>query len=232
MGITGRILCNKVIRYTLDSNKVSLLDRQFHMKLFDQNNLIQRLFVAWADGTRYSYPGTYQQTVFNDSIHSAWWKQLEHSARQEEISWSRPYYNKAGRLLVHCSYPLYSPRKEFLGFAGIELRVSKLFASVLQAYLDDPVHEYYYIGRHHQVISFGADGLSLTSQNGTLPDGVSVQPLVAFAERLRKNRYRQFEAEFNGKRYHITGSLIPTSGGVLLQMIEDKVFLSHRHSEE
>ena len=42
-------LCNKVIRYTLDSNKVSLLDRQFHAKLFDQNNLIQRLFIAWAD---------------------------------------------------------------------------------------------------------------------------------------------------------------------------------------
>ncbi|NMD85635.1 protein kinase [Victivallis vadensis] len=225
-------LCNKVIRYTLDSNKVSLLDRQFHAKLFDQNNLIQRLFIAWADGTRYSYPGTYQQTVFNDSIHSAWWKQLEHSADKQEISWSKPYRNNAGRILINCSYPLYSPRKEFLGFAGIELRVSKLFASVLQARRDDPVHEFYYVGRFHHVISFDTDGLSLTGRNGTLPDGVSVQPLVGFAERLRENHYRQFEAEFNGKRYHVDGALIPTSGGVLLQLIENKAFHSHRHPEE
>lgn len=103
---------------------------------------------------------------------------------------------------------------------------------MLQARRDDPVHEFYYVGRFHHVISFDTDGLSLTGRNGTLPDGVSVQPLVGFAERLRENHYRQFEAEFNGKRYHVDGALIPTSGGVLLQLIENKAFHSHRHPEE
>lgn len=94
---------------------------------------------------------------------------------------------------------------------------------MLQARQEDPIHEFYYVGRFGHVISFGTDGLSLTSGNGTL---------TGFADRLRKTHYRQFEADFNGEHYHISGAPIPTSGGVLLQMIGDRAFHSHRHRSE
>lgn len=225
-------ICNKIIRYTLDSHKISLLDRQFHEKLFEENNLIQRLFVAWGDGTRYSYPGTYQKSLFHDYLHSVWWEQLEHSVNSQEISWSKPYMNNSGQILINCIYPLFSTRKEFLGFAGIELRVAKLFDSVLKAHQADSVHEYYYIGRHNHVLSFDNNGITMTNQEGKLPNGTPAQTLIFLKDRLRNNNFRQIETEFNGTKYHVDGNIIPTPGGTLLQLVKDKDFLNHRHKAD
>ena len=82
------------------------------------------------------------------------------------------------------------------------------------------------------MVAITGDGLFLANEDGRLPGGPPVQPLVRFANRLRRNRYQQFEADFNGKHYYVSGAPIQTVGGTLVQMIEENAFRTHRHHYE
>ena len=223
-------ICNKIIRYDLSSHNINMPTREIHQLLFSAQNQVQRLFVAWADGVRYSYPGTYEDPA--SSAFSQCWSKLKETAGSQAITWSKPYRGVLDRHRINCRYPLYTTAKEFLGIAGLELRLEETFEPLVRAHRADPVHELYFVGRHNQVVAITGDGLFLANEDGRLPGGPPVQPLVRFANRLRRNRYQQFEADFNGKHYYVSGAPIQTVGGTLVQMIEENAFRTHRHHYE
>ena len=223
-------ICNKIIRYDLSSHNINMPTREIHQLLFSAQNQVQRLFVAWADGVRYSYPGTYEDPA--SSAFSQCWSKLKETAGSQAITWSKPYRGILDRHRINCRYPLYSTGKEFLGIAGLELRLEETFGALIRAHRADPAHELYFVGRHDQVVAVTGGGLQLAAGDGKLPGGTPVQPLVRFANRLRRNRYQQFGADFNGKHYYVSGAPVHTVGGVLVQMIEATAFCTHRHQGE
>ena len=51
------------------------------------------------------------------------------------------------------------------------------------------------------------------------------------AGELRENRMAQFEKTIRGKNYFISGYLIKTIDGMLLQMIEENAMAHHNHKD-
>ena len=125
-------ICNKVVRYDPDSAQVSET-RFLGREILDPSTMIQRLFVRWANGVRYSYPGTYDDP--RNPAFERRWDTFAEPSDQKKILWSAPYEAPLSALRVTCRYPMFARNGDFLGVAGLELRLECLLAPLIQDWI-------------------------------------------------------------------------------------------------
>ena len=78
--------CNKILCYDLSSHEIHP-EREIHQRLLSNETPIHRLFVRWADNSRYSYPGS--RSSVNNKIEYELWN--EDYYLDKVIFWSSPY---------------------------------------------------------------------------------------------------------------------------------------------
>lgn len=221
-------ICSKILSYDLSSHNVNETQGG-KQRLLQPDNMIQRLLVQWANNVRYSYPGTYEDPAAPATIQL--WKELENTGRSRKIDWSAPYAGHLGRYRIYCRYPMYNPAGKFLGTAGFELRYEQILEPLLRANSIDPVHELYFVDSHRTVTMVRNRKFTVAGQGQPLPGPISADEVLELADRLHENQLQQFEAEFGGKRYFISGDTVNLVDGILVQMIEFEAMANHVHKE-
>ena len=221
-------LCNKVLGYHLDSHYINDV-KTIHRQLLNADNLLQRLFVIWANDVRYGYPGTYEDpaaAAFQHCYYST--PELE---QRKQILWSRPYLGVIERYRINCRYPMYDRQNRYLGIAGLELRLGTLLEPLCQANAADPIHELFLIGSDRSVIAILDGRPQLMAETTRSLTGLDVETVLTLSDELQHRNYQQFAREFQGKTYHLAGRPLATIGGILLQAIEDEALNNHEHKE-
>lgn len=221
-------ICRKILCYNLSSHDVNE-NRSAADELLSGRRPILRLFVRWANQVYYSYPGTYEDPA-TEAFRQRW-KKLEDFGRGKKIVWSEPYPGEDGKLRVNCRYPMYDPRGGFLGVAGLELRLDKLFEPVIQGYMLDPIHEFYYVDERGTVVTVRDDRLVIWREGDTLPGKIPAAEVAAIAEKLRQSGRPQLVAAVNGLNFFVSGAPVATTRGMLIQLIETGVMATHHHQD-
>lgn len=218
-------LCNKILYYDLSSHDVQE-NRRIQQKLLSPENMIQRFFVRWADGTRYAYPGSYDPPG-TEVAREVWEKDLDINRK---ISWSTPYRGLAGQCRIAAKYPMFAAHDRYLGHAGIELRLTTLLQPLLQATLDDPVHELYIVTRQGTLLQIINGKLALIQGDDALPDGISSGRIRQLLDHLKRSKLKLITAELGGRSYYVSSAAIPTMEGDLLQLISAEKMKNHSHA--
>ena len=188
--------------------------------------MIQRFFVRWADGTRYAYPGSYDPPG-TEVAREVWEKDLDINRK---ISWSTPYRGLAGQCRIAAKYPMFAAHNRYLGHAGIELRLTTLLQPLLQATLDDPVHELYIVTRQGTLLQIINGKLALLQGDDALPDGISSGRIRQLLDHLKRSKLKLITAELGGRSYYVSSAAIPTMEGDLLQLITAEKMKNHSHA--
>ncbi len=217
-------ICNKILGYDLSSHDV-YEKHEIHRKLLSPDNMIQLLFVRWADGTRYSYPGTYDKA--GTIPESKLWN-MDYNV-DKKILWSAPYRGLTGTHRIVCKYPMFLGRGQYIGHAGIELRLETLLRPLLRANLADPVHELYIITKQGELLTICSGKISLISRESPLPNGISASRIKHLLSILKASKQQQMTTEVSGVPYYVSAVYIPTMEGYLLQMISAEDMKNHRH---
>lgn len=221
-------ICSKILSYDLSSHNVNE-NRAGKRLLLNPDTMIQRLVVQWANNVRYSYPGTYEDPASPATIQL--WEQLGNSDQGRKIVWSAPYPGNVGKYRIYCRYPMYSTLGKFLGTAGFELRFERILQPILQANTADPVHELYFVDSHRSVVTVQNGKFSVAETGEPLPGSLTADEVLEIADRLRENQLQQFEGEYGGKRYFISGDSVNLVDGLLIQMIEYEAMANHVHRD-
>ena len=221
-------ICNKVVRYDPNSAQVSET-RFLGREILDPSTMVQRLFVRWANGVRYSYPGTYDDPHTSAFKHR--WDTFAEPSERRKILWSAPYEAPLSTLHVTCRYPMFARDGNFLGVAGLELRLECLLAPLIQAHNADPIHELYLLDHEGSVVTV-RNGKLLLLTDGTDTDGMpSAGEIRTLAQELSGGNMAQFEKRIGTRNYFVSGYRIRTTGAILIQMIEENAMASHDHKD-
>ena len=220
-------ICSKVVNYDLNSTRIN--ETGFSGgKILDPASMIQRLFVRWASGVRYSYPGTYDNPESN--AFKRCWNTFAEPGEYRKIIWSAPYQTPQGNLRITCRYPMYGRDGKFLGVAGLELRLERLLAPLIQANNADPIHELYLLDHEGCVVTIRNGKLHLLGEAAA--DGMpAAEEIRKLAGIISANNMAQFEQQIAGRNYFISGYRIRTTGAILLQMIEENAMAQHDHKD-
>lgn len=219
-------LCNKILYYDLSSHDVQE-NREIQQKLLSPENVIQRFFVRWADGTRYAYPGTYDPPG-TEVAETLWENDI---AVGRKIFWSAPYSGQVGQCRIAGKYPMFAARDRYLGYAGLELRLETLLRPLLRANLADPVHELYLVSRRQgSILQISNGNVALVRERTVLPHGLSADRIRSLLAELKQSRRKLMITEVNGVPYYVSFAAIPTMEGDLLQMISAEKMKNHVHS--
>ncbi len=220
-------ICSKVAGYDLGSSDINET-RFLGRRILDPSTMIQRLFVLWANGVRYSYPGTCEDPD-SDAFKRRWSSGADLKGHRK-IIWSAPYKASQDALRITCRYPMYGRDGRFLGVAGLELRLERLLDPLIRAHDADSIHELYLLDREGCVVTVRNGKLILlgeTPANG-LPAAGEVR---ALADTLAAGNMEQFERHVGGKNYFASGYRIRTTDAVLIQMIEENAMAHHDHRD-
>lgn len=221
-------ICRKILCYDLSSHDVNE-NRAVSEELLSGKRLVQRLFVRWADKVRYSYPGMYEDP--DTEAYRRRWRQLGDFGKGKKIVWSEPYPGDTGKLRMNCRYPMYDRQGRFLGAAGLELRLDKVFEPVVHGHAQDPVHELYYVDGRNTVVTVHEERLTVLEDGMRLPGKVPASELAALSERLRQSRRPQLEVNVGGVDYFVSGAPVGATGGMLVQLIEVGLMANHHHRD-
>ncbi len=52
-----------------------------------------------------------------------------------------------------CKYPMFTPDNQYIGHAGLELRLENLLRPLIQANLEDPIHHFYIITDQDELLT-------------------------------------------------------------------------------
>ena len=219
-------ICNKILLYDLFSHNTNDT-RDIHNELLSKENRIQRLYIKWADGTRYSYPGTYDDPA--TSAYRNRWDQEINFGVNRKIFWSAPYRGVTGTHRIACRYPLFTPQNKFLGLAGIETRLEKMLEPLILANQADPVHELYLLTGHGTALYIAHGKVELIDKQNTPANALSLPELDQLHAKLKANNMRQIEDIIRNEPYYISGIHIPALDAVLLQMISAAAMENHNH---
>lgn len=215
-------LCRKVVRHRLHSLLVNTFNENIE-PLQNPQNMIQRIQVIWANGERFSYPGTYENPA--QEAYARRFKDATLNPRASQINWSAPYVGVLGKPRIQCRYPLFDDDGRYLGQARLELRLDALLLPLLDANSRDPVHKLFVIF---------ADGSVVTAADGKVafvPAGRLSQEMRLLASRLEANGMNQFRTEYNGESYYVSGGRIYGTDAILVQMIEESAMGNHNHQD-
>ena len=221
-------ICSKILSYDLSSHNVNE-NRGGNRLLLKSDTMIQRLVVQWANNVRYSFPGTYEDPASPAAIQL--WEQLGNAGGGRKIVWSAPYSGNVGKYRIYCRYPMYTSSGKFLGTAGFELRFEQILRPMLRAHTADPIHELYFVDGHRTVVTVRNGKFAFAEQGEPLPGPLTADDVLELADRLRENQLPQFEAEFGGRRYLVSGDGVNLVDGLLIQMIEYEAMLNHVHRD-
>ena len=221
-------ICNKVVRYDPNSAQVSET-RFLGREILDPSTMIQRLFVRWANGVRYSYPGTYDDP--RNPAFERRWDTFAEPSDQKKILWSAPYEAPLSALRVTCRYPMFARNGDFLGVAGLELRLECLLAPLIQAHNADPIHELYLLDHEESVVTVRNGKLVLLGDNAAADGMPSAGEIRAIAGELADSNMAQFEKRIGSRIYYVSGYRIRTTGAILIQMIEKNAMANHDHKD-
>ena len=219
-------ICNKILRYDLFSHNTND-SRDIHNELLSRENRIQRLYIKWADGTRYSYPGTYEDP--SSAAYKHRWDQEINFGTNRKIFWSNPYRGATGTHRIACRYPLFTPQNQFLGLAGIETKLEKMLEPVIRANQTDPIHKLYLLTRQGSALRITGGKIELIDKNSRSADAPALSRLHELLAKLKANNMRQIEDVIRNEPYYISGIYIPTLEAVLLQMISVSAMEQHNH---
>lgn len=221
-------ICNKVISYDLTSHRINEA-QNLHRELLGDKSMIQRLFVKWADGVRYVYPGTYDDPA--TATFRKCWNTFVNPGINRKIVWTAPYRGVLDAHRISCRYPMFAKNGNFLGIAGLELRLERLLAPLVKANDMDPVHELYLLDHNGNAVTVHEGRIVLLSGRKSPLSEFTDEEIRELARELRENRMAQFEKTIRGKNYFISGYLIKTIDGMLLQMIEENAMAHHNHKD-
>ena len=219
-------ICNKILLYDLFSHNTND-SRDIHNELLSRENRIQRLYIQWADGTRYSYPGTYDDPATAAYRHR--WNPGPDSGIGRKIFWSTPYRGVTGTHRIACRYPLFTPQNKYLGLAGIETRLEKMLEPLIRANQADPVHKLFLLTKQGTALRITGGKLELIDKDALPADTLALARLRELLAKLKANNMRQFEDVIRGEPHYISGIRIPTLEAVLLQMISVSEMENHNH---
>ena len=219
-------ICNKILLYDLFSHNTND-SREIHNEILSSRNMIQRLYIKWADGTRYSYPGTYDDPA--TEAYKRCWDQEINFGINRKIFWSAPYRGVTGSHRIACRYPLFTPRNEFLGLAGIETRLEKMLEPLIQANLADPIHELYILTRQGTALFLSGGKVELIDEQNKPANALTLAELGELHAKLKANNMQQIEVPVRGEPYYISGIHMPTMDACLLQMIRVSAMEHHNH---
>lgn len=221
-------ICRKILCYNLSSHDVNE-NRPVADELLSGKRPILRLFVRWANQICYSYPGTYEDP--RERSCQLRWREPGDFGKGKRIVWSEPYPGENGELRVNCRYPMFDRKGEFLGVAGLELRLDRLFEPVIRGYTLDPIHEFYYVGERNTVVTVLDDRLGVWKEGDALPGKVPAAEIIAIADKLRRSGRPQLETTVGGTSYFVSGAPVATTRGMLVQLIETGVMATHHHQD-
>ena len=220
--------CNKVISYDLTSHRINEA-QNLHQELLGDKSMIQRLFVMWANGVRYVYPGTYDNP--ETAAFRKCWNTFVNPGVNRKIIWTAPYKGVLDSHRVSCRYPMFARNGDFLGIAGLELRLERLLAPLVKANEMDPVHELYLLDQNGNAVTVHEGRIVLLSGRKSPQSDFTDEDIRQLAEKLRENRMAQFEKNIRGKNYFISGHLVGTINAMLIQMIEENAMATHNHKD-
>ncbi len=225
-------LCRKIIGYDLKSSDVNEF-QEAASELLTGHSTIQRLFVHWANDVRYSYPGMYESQ--DTRTYRSRWLTDAKLRKRKKIAWSSPYIGlaKLSPARIACRYPMYGRGDdEYLGVAGLELRLEKLVYPVMLANALDPVHELYMVDNRNNILTVVKGTVFLYDKNSEIPSNRMPQEVILnLAERLKDNQMQQFEAKIQDQNYFVAGAVIKTVDCILIQMIEFNAMKTHDHRD-
>ena len=67
--------------------------------------------------------------------------------------WTAPYRGVLDAHRISCRYPMFARNGNFLGIAGLELRLERLLAPLVKANDMDPVHELYLLDHNGNAVT-------------------------------------------------------------------------------
>lgn len=219
-------ICNKILLYDLFSHNTND-SRDIHNELLSSDNRIQRLYIKWADGTRYSYPGTYDDP--DTAAYRNRWDQEIDFGKNRKIFWSNPYRGVTGTHRIACRYPLFTPQNKFLGLAGIETRLEKMLEPLIRANQADPIHKLYLLTKQGSALRITGGRIELIEKSSLPADTLALSRLQELLAKLKANNMRQIEVMIRNEPYYVSGIAIPTLEAVLLQMISVADMENHNH---
>ncbi len=217
-------VCKKVANYDLSSRNANGINHQI---LFRHDNQIHRMQAVWANGVRYSYPGTYEDPDTRQYANRFSDRKQEHSSKR--ILWSRPYQGLTGQHRIRCQYPMFDEKQNYLGEARLELRLEKILAPAILANRLDPVHELFFVGGNGTVVKISDGKLFIQPVDREHPEQCPSKCVLELLEKLKENQMQLFVTDFKGKRYFVSGGRVQAAGGYLIQMIEEDAMKNHNH---
>ncbi len=220
-------ICQKVVNIDLSNSRVNKLTPA-EMFTGKEEVIIQRLYVNWANGVTYSFPGVYE--IPDAPAHLNRQKVPPPPPNGEKLlSWTAPYVGASGGHRASCRHPLYLPDGRYLGSAVLEFHLEAMLRPMLEANRKDPVHIFYYTDSLERVARVFDNHIQVADENGMMPDDVRAADMVAIADRLARTNYQQFTTRINGKEYFVAGAPLHVTSGILLQLIEVETMKTHEH---
>ncbi len=198
-------------------------------ELQSDNNFIQRVFMLWANGIGYSFPGCYEdpESITYQKI----WGTSESHFDAKQITWSKPYNIDRRKYWMICRYPVFARDGRYIGTAGLELRVNRILAPLLNAHINDPDHQFYVIDGTGYPAMIQGENIILPDEKDLFPDGTSSQTVVDISKKLIANDYQQFDTMVNDIPHFISGAPLPIFNGTFFQMIDADAVTKHYHEK-
>ncbi len=208
-------ICRKVISSNFESRDIVHEDN----RLFTTTSLIQRLMIVWKNGVGFVYPGGYDDP--NTFAFYERWNNPDNRNTGNRIIWSQPYIGNTGRQRIVCRYPMRKENKEFIGVAGVEMRLESILYPIMKAHKANPDLRFYFVDlRGNRAGLVTGDEIIMPHEDGFYPDRTHVSEIFAAAARLKDSEYQQFESTIGGKQFFITGSIFKVVDSVFIQMID------------
>ncbi len=210
-------ICRKVLRMDLNSYGINGAD-DIQSILFGGKSLPDRIFVRWANGERYVYPGTYE-----DPNHAAYFERRKVPGNIREtksLLWSQPFENQNGAYRMICRHPLYDDGGSYLGCAGLELRMENVLEPLMEASRMTNGHKFYFIDiPGHKVVMIDKGRVVHPDEDGFFSDKIHSVEILKAADRLRETNAQQYEDRLGGREYFISGAMFEVSETMFIQMI-------------
>ncbi len=212
-------ICNKIIGTEIDSHDVAQAGRG---RILSPDCMVQRLFVSWANGVKYSYPG-----IYDDSTTKAYkwrWDDPDNYNREKKIIWGAPYHANIDEHRIVCRYPMFESGGQYLGIAALEFRLEKVLNPAFESQPVGPGLRYFIIEpKSGRVAMIDGKKIVLLDEDQKFPDGTRASDIVRLAKILQNNRFRQLEVPLGDKEYVMSGARLNIVDAIFLQLGETEL---------